>query len=476
LLAKRRPSPQVGRGYLAYARGGTNVGTAWTQGSIFFAGATTFLQDNAHLFWDAVNNYLGVRTNAPANAVDVIDTVAGPLGLRVKNLSAAGGNTHASLFVENSASFGQLFKAGAGYVGYKNIAANDLGYYNTGGNISILNDAGNINFAPNGLSAAVLTISNSGGRRWVYDRVRVSASACGINGRGIRPAENQDDVRYTGRDIMANTSAFLNPDIWTTGLVDGQPPAGVGSPTLPASFGGPVPPGQVPPPSVNPQVVYTDQSGRGYNPNELKDAWGNGSTAFAQDAANARVRDILPQYGTVLGTPMAPTPAPAAPGAAGAAGVKMPGQAATDPRSSAFFDMLMGRVKGINENIDPNDPIIKGQTDAYAANAERASRSYLSQAAERGGAGTNLDAAARSLAEKAGQSTGSFQASLMGDERSQRRAEIQNLLSMGGSFLSTTDQQALQRELALLNLQENEYQFNTNTQLATSPFAGAFQT
>lgn len=275
---------------------------------------------------------------------------------------------------------------------------------------------------------------------------------------------------------MADNSAFLNPDIWKTGLADGQPPAGVGSSTLPASFGGPVPPGQVPPPSVNPQVVYTDQSGKGYNPNELKDAWGNGSTAFAQNAANARVRDILPQYGAVLGSPMAPTAAPGTAGAASTGGVQAPGQAATDPRSSAFFDMLMGRVKGVNENIDPNDPIIKGQTDAYAANAERASRSYLSQAAERGGAGTNLDAAARSLAEKAGQSTGAFQASLMGDERGQRRAEIQGLLSLGGSFLSAADHDALQRELSLLNLQENEYQFNTNTQLATSPFAGAFQT
>lgn len=276
---------------------------------------------------------------------------------------------------------------------------------------------------------------------------------------------------------MADNSPFVNPDIWKTGQVqfaDGQPPAGAGSPTLPASFGGPVPPGQVPPPSVNPQVVYTDQSGKGYNPNELQTAWG--TDAFRNDPANARVGDILSQYGTVLNKPMAPTPGTGETGAAGAGGVKIPGQAATDPRSSAFFDMLMGRVKGINENVDPNDPIIKGQTDAYAANAERAGRSYLSQAAERGGAGTNLDAAARSLAEKAGQSTGAFQASLMGDERGQRRAEIQNLLSMGGSFLSTADQQALQRELGLLNLQENEYQFNTNTQLATSPFASAFQT
>jgi hypothetical protein len=281
---------------------------------------------------------------------------------------------------------------------------------------------------------------------------------------------------------MADDNTFLNPDIWKLGQAPsatGQPPAGVGSSTLPASFGGPVPPGQVPPPSVGTQVVYTDQSGKGYNPNELQAAWGDGSTAFAQDPINARVRDILPQYGTVLGKPMTPTATPGA-GAGGAStatgGVTMPGAAATDPRSSAFFDMLMGRINGINENITADDPIIKGQTDAYAANAERAGRSYLSQAAERGGAGTNLDAAARSLAEKAGQATGSFQASLMGDERGQRRAEIQNLLSMGGSFLSTADQQALQRELGLLNLQENEYQFNTNTQLATSPFASAFQT
>jgi hypothetical protein len=84
---------------------------------------------------------------------------------------------------------------------------------------------------------------------------------------------------------MADNSAFLNPDIWKTGqvqLADGQPPAGAGSPTVPASFGGPVPPGQVPPPSVNPGRVYRSV-GKGYNPNELQTAWG--TDAFRNDPA-----------------------------------------------------------------------------------------------------------------------------------------------------------------------------------------------
>jgi hypothetical protein len=86
------------------------------------------------------------------------------------------------------------------------------------------------------------------------------------------------------------------------------PPAGPGSSTLPASFGGPLPPGQTPPPSVNPQVVYTDPTtGQGYNPNELQQRW-NTDAAFRNNPLNARVADILQQYGMVLGTSMAATP------------------------------------------------------------------------------------------------------------------------------------------------------------------------
>lgn len=50
-------------GILPYANGGTNAATAWTQGSIIFAGAAAFAQDNANLFYDDTNNRFCLRTN-----------------------------------------------------------------------------------------------------------------------------------------------------------------------------------------------------------------------------------------------------------------------------------------------------------------------------------------------------------------------------------------------------------------------------
>lgn len=232
------------------------------------------------------------------------------------------------------------------------------------------------------------------------------------------------------------------------------PSAGVGSPTLPASFGGPVPPGQTPPPGVNPQTVYTDQSGKGYNPDELASAWGNGSTAFGQDPLNARVRDIIPQYGAV---PRGSMP-PANPSQLGAAGA---GGQARDPRSDDLFNLLMGRAhQGLN--VSPDDPIIKAQTDAYSANNQRAQKSYLSQAAEAGGPNSNTEAIGRSMAEKGAQATGGLQAQLMGNELSSRREEIQQALTGMGSMLTSQQQLSLQRELGLIDAQLRQQGLNSN--------------
>lgn len=60
----------------------------------------------------------------------------------------------------------------------------------------------------------------------------------------------------------------------------------------------PPPPGpnaSAPRPSVNPGVVYTDAQGNGYDVPALAAAWGNPS--FKNDPINARVGDILSQYG-----------------------------------------------------------------------------------------------------------------------------------------------------------------------------------
>jgi hypothetical protein len=59
-------------GTLPVANGGTGTSTAFTTGSVVFAGASgTYTQDNANLFWDDTNNYLGVGTAAPSAAIHI---------------------------------------------------------------------------------------------------------------------------------------------------------------------------------------------------------------------------------------------------------------------------------------------------------------------------------------------------------------------------------------------------------------------
>lgn len=81
-------------GILNVANGGTGTSTAFTQGSIVFAGASgVYSQDNANLNWDDTNNTLGVGRTASANV----------------RIYAKGGTTGSGAFQfygENSASTG----------------------------------------------------------------------------------------------------------------------------------------------------------------------------------------------------------------------------------------------------------------------------------------------------------------------------------------------------------------------------------
>lgn len=103
-------------GILPVANGGSGTSTAFTQGSVIFAGAAgVFAQDNANLFWDDANNRLGLGTNTPASGLHVVDAasvfaaciIGGPsdtgvavrLGLNYPNYIGAlyEGNTYAGL-------------------------------------------------------------------------------------------------------------------------------------------------------------------------------------------------------------------------------------------------------------------------------------------------------------------------------------------------------------------------------------------
>jgi hypothetical protein len=62
-------------GTLGVSRGGTGTGTAFTTGSVVFAGASgVYSQDNANLFWDDTNNRLGVGITSPAQSIDTVGT------------------------------------------------------------------------------------------------------------------------------------------------------------------------------------------------------------------------------------------------------------------------------------------------------------------------------------------------------------------------------------------------------------------
>jgi hypothetical protein len=63
-------------GTLPVANGGTNTSTAFTAGSIVFAGSGgTYTQDNSGLFWDNTNKRLGVNDNTPGGILDVKGTI-----------------------------------------------------------------------------------------------------------------------------------------------------------------------------------------------------------------------------------------------------------------------------------------------------------------------------------------------------------------------------------------------------------------
>ena len=59
-------------GTLAVGKGGTGTSTAFTIGSVVFAGASgVYSQDNANFFWDDTNNRLGLGTAAPSTIIGI---------------------------------------------------------------------------------------------------------------------------------------------------------------------------------------------------------------------------------------------------------------------------------------------------------------------------------------------------------------------------------------------------------------------
>lgn len=80
-------------GTLPVANGGTGTATAFTQGSVVFAGASgVYTQDNANFFWDDTNFRLGIGTASPANNLHIATNAAG-LGIEIQSTNAGSDKT-----------------------------------------------------------------------------------------------------------------------------------------------------------------------------------------------------------------------------------------------------------------------------------------------------------------------------------------------------------------------------------------------
>lgn len=63
-------------GFLGVANGGTGTSTAFTAGSVIFAGTSgAYNQNNTNLFWDNTNSRLGIATTTPQEQLSVSGTI-----------------------------------------------------------------------------------------------------------------------------------------------------------------------------------------------------------------------------------------------------------------------------------------------------------------------------------------------------------------------------------------------------------------
>ena len=102
-------------GTLAVARGGTGTGTAFTTGSVVFAGASgVYTQDNTNLFFDDTNNRLGIGTASPNSPLHVNGATAFAYVAKTANYTL----TAADRFIEcTTGSFTITFPTSVGIPG-----------------------------------------------------------------------------------------------------------------------------------------------------------------------------------------------------------------------------------------------------------------------------------------------------------------------------------------------------------------------
>jgi hypothetical protein len=126
-----------------------------------------------------------------------------------------------------------------------------------------------------------------------------------------------------------------------------------------------------------------------------------------------------------------------------------------DPRDQLLWNQIQGLIGQGNTPVDGNDPIIKGQVDAYRNEQTRGARqgqaALAEQAAYKGIPSGTQDAGTAGLYENAGVHTGNFEAQLVSQELQARRAQLTQGLQLALSQNSGDQARQLQAQIAQID-------------------------
>ena len=220
-------------GTLGVANGGTGTATAFTAGSVVFAGASgVYTQDNANLFWDNTNDRLGIGTASPSEKLEV----SGSLKITGSSVNIAPStgtnaayvlntNTSGNLFCAIDSSTGAAFGAGNYARVLYSSGAYPLAFFTNDAERMRIDSSGNV-------AVGTTTAASTAGKNITIGGVEPSLVLNATGGRSFSIASGNNFL-YQG-----NTLAFIdNTAAATRMLINASGQVGIGTSSPGGTYG-----------------------------------------------------------------------------------------------------------------------------------------------------------------------------------------------------------------------------------------------